>query len=89
MKTKHYALPTRTLARLYTNVLKEQGYNTTQPRSKSKVLKGTLTLVKGVKALDNAAKSVSSGYLVSTNTKFKKPIAKKMFTVVNGQAIQA
>jgi len=35
MKIKHFALPTRKLARLYTNLLKEQGYNTTQPRTKT------------------------------------------------------
>jgi len=63
---KHYALPTRTLARQFTNILKEQGHSTTQPKSKN---------------LDH--------WLVSTNTKFKKPTAKKVFTVVNGQAIQA
>lgn len=35
MKIKHFALPTRKLARLYTNLLKEKGYNTTQPRAKT------------------------------------------------------
>jgi len=87
MKIKHYTLPTRKLARLYTNVLKEKGHTTSQPRSKSKVLKGTLTLAKGVKALKNAAESVSQGYLVSTCTKVKKPVAKKMFSVMNEEVV--
>lgn len=82
---KHYALPTRQLARLYTNLLKEKGYNTTQPRSKVKTLKGTLTLVKGVKGLRNAAQVVSGGYLVSTCT---KPTPKAVYNVVNGVAIE-
>lgn len=87
MKIKHYALPTRHLARLYTNLLKERGYTTSQPRSKSRALKGTLTLDKGVKVLRNAAESVSSAYLVSTCTKIKKPSPKKVFNVVNNKAV--
>lgn len=35
LRIKHYALPTRQLARLYTNLLKGKGYNTTQPRVKT------------------------------------------------------
>lgn len=85
MKTvKHYALNTRTLARQFTNHLKAIGCNTTQPKAKASYRKGTLTL-SNVHSLPMC--NTSSQWLVSSCTAFKKPIAKKVYSVVNNKVV--
>lgn len=74
---RHYALPTRKLARLYTNLLKEKGYNTTQPRTKTGF------------SLTQAGVKTGGAYLVSTCTKIKKPCKKVVFNVIDGRAVKA